>query len=329
MWIRALDNEARGARPKSARKNSFAAEHLEVRMFNVGHGEAILLVFFPTGRAWLIDGGSTNGKSRNDALAGLLIGYLEAENLTLEACVASHPHVDHVGTLDPILSSGSGALANVVTVYRGVDAWNGNAKWLGRFRTAIANAGASVQEEPLQNAHREVDIGPNIVAHLFAGSGDGPYTSLFMQLRYHSARLLFTGDAHCDYETERLDAVGGVDFRADVLKVTHHGSSSGTALRTVRAAEHAVAIASTGDDGGHRLEKDTLERLEDGNPRRRVFETLLEGDIIVKTDGQAYGGGVLYQVEFETPGRFANTLKAKVLEEKDIKRTRTPHADCN
>src|SRR5438876_10726220 len=65
---------------------------------------------------------------------------------------------------------------------------------------------------------------------------------------------------------------------------------------------------STAPDGGHRLEKDTLARLGGlGNPRR-VFETSVDGDIILRTDGQPIGSGILYQVEFESPGRFAGNL---------------------
>lgn len=327
MWIRALPNEARGARPKAARRASFDAEHLEVRMFNVGHGEAILVIF-PNGQAWLVDGGNTNSKSPNDELADLLVRHLEARGLTLEACVASHPHVDHAGALDPILSSGSSALAPVVTVYRGVVAWHADRKWLDRYHAAVATLGPAVQEVTIHNGHREVMVAPDIAVHLFAASGDGPYTALFMQLRYGSARLLFTGDAHCNYEIDQLEAVGEADFRADVYKVTHHGSSSGTPLASVRAAQHAFAIASTGDDDGHRLEEDTLERLEDGNPKRRVFETLVDGDIIVRTDGRPYRGGVLYSVEFSTPGEFATRLHADVVAADTIQRTRTDDVRC-
>ena len=40
MFLKILDNEARNARPSTARRAAFAASHLEVRMFNVDHGEA-------------------------------------------------------------------------------------------------------------------------------------------------------------------------------------------------------------------------------------------------------------------------------------------------
>jgi competence protein ComEC len=246
MWIRALEDEARSAQPGATRRASFEASSLEVRMFSVGEGE-VIVVIFPGGRTWLIDGGSTNNLAPNEQLGQLLVSYFEDRGLMLEACVPSHPHVDHAGALTTILTSGS-ALAPKVTIYRGAVAWTGTAKWLKSYQHAISHLGSAVEEVALSDAHREVVIDDGVAAHIFAGSGAGPYTSLFMQLRFHSARLLFTGDAHCAYELELLAAFGQADFRADMLKVTHHGSSSGTAGRVLRAVKPAFAIASTADD---------------------------------------------------------------------------------
>jgi competence protein ComEC len=296
-------------------------------MFSVGEGEAILLVF-PGGRTWLIDGGSTNNPGPNQKLGHLLVAYLEGRGLSLEACVASHPHADHVGSLATILTSGSRALAPTVTVYRGATAWTGNAKWLARYQQAIAALGQAVEEVALSDAHREVVIADGTVAHLFAGSGAGAYTSVFLQVRFHTARLLFTGDAHCDYELKLLQAFGGDDFRADMLKITHHGSSSGTCGRVLAAIRPALAIASTADEGGHRLEQDTLDRLIGQQRKRRVFETLVDGDIIVRTDGQPCRGGVLYQVELKDPGEFAVELGAEVVPADQIQRERSDDPAC-
>jgi hypothetical protein len=90
MYLRALENEARLARPSSQRKKAFEHSSLEVRMFNVGHGE-VILVIFPDDRTWLIDGGSSNSPGVNSTLGQRLINYLEARVLVLEAFVPSIP----------------------------------------------------------------------------------------------------------------------------------------------------------------------------------------------------------------------------------------------
>ncbi len=45
------------AQPNPARIGTFRGEHLEIRMFYVGHGEANLIVF-PGRRAWIVEVGS-------------------------------------------------------------------------------------------------------------------------------------------------------------------------------------------------------------------------------------------------------------------------------
>jgi len=333
MFLRVLENESRNARPNATRRAAFEASHLEVRMFNVDHGEAILLVF-DGGRAWLVDSGCSNARPRNELLGQRLLDYLEVQGLTLEAVVATHPHVDHAGAFATILASNSSQIATPLRIYRREDAtWRLDRRWLESFRNAI---GGAVEEIALQNAHREVTISSGVRAHLFAGSGQGAYTSVFVHLRYHDARLLFTGDAKCEYEIELLAAFGEEDFRADALKVTHHGSSSGTARSVLDAIRPGIAFSSTGDDAGHRLERDTLDRLGGRPvggppPARRVFETLIDGDIILQTDGRPYRGGLLYKLEFESPGRFADDLRAEVktLAEVDPTRTSSPHSACN
>jgi hypothetical protein len=70
------------------------------------------------------------------------------------------------------------------------------------------------------------------------------------------------------------------------------------------------------------------ERLLGPDQKRRVFETLVDGDLTVRTDGEPYRGGVLYQVEFTSPGEFANKLGAQVIPADQIQRTRRDDPDC-
>lgn len=333
MFRRVLPNDARIAIPNAARRASFAASHLEVRMFNVHDGEAILVIF-PGGRTWLIDGGSGIGTVRNRTLGQGLAAYLRARNLVLEVLVPSHPHKDHVGAV-PYFLEANPPLASQVTLYRSGDAsWN-QGVWivgLNGLNDQLARLGSQLTVVALTNQHREVVVQPDVTAHFFAGSGAAKYTSIFLQLRFRQARLLFTGDSYCRYEKKLLDRFGEADFRADLIKVTHHGSSDGTATQVVQATQPGLAIASTADDGGdHRLEQDTLDRLGGHGSPRRVLETVVDGDIIIKTDGGEYGGGILYEVEFDSPGHFATDLG--ISETMDLaalnnERTSSQDADC-
>lgn len=73
--------------------------------------------------------------------------------------------------------------------------------------------------------------------------------------------MLFTGDAYKGYENFLLPRLQALTNRVHLLKVTHHGSSSGTSPRLIAALNPAIAIASTDSDPGHRLEPDVEARL--------------------------------------------------------------------
>ena len=329
MYLKISEDRARKARPRKRRRASLLASHLEVRTFNVGHGEAVL-VTFDNGRAWLMDCGS-NTVPRNERLGNHIIDYLGVNGVVLDTIVASHPHFDHAGAIETILGSASPNVASPVTIYRtDIREWISSSGWRQRYADAVAARGADVDEILLLSAHREVTISDHASAHIYVGARDGVYTSLFVHLRYRESRLLFTGDAYCGYEVELLNAFGSADFRADVLKITHHGSSSGTAATIVNEVRPGLAIASTGDHGGHRLERDTLDRLGGRPGPRAIFETVVDGDIILRTDGMSYGGGILYEAEFESPGRFAESLGGEILRLAYVDSTRTvsDHPNC-
>ena len=66
-------------------------------MFNVGAGEAVLVVF-PSGRVWIVDCGSGNHTMGDNRRLGKgITSYMAAEGLTLKAMIATHPHIDHGG----------------------------------------------------------------------------------------------------------------------------------------------------------------------------------------------------------------------------------------
>ena len=180
-----------------------------------------------------------------------------------------------------------------------------------------------MKRHKLKDKYKKVRIAKNVYANFFAGTGNGPMVSLFVQICFHDARLLFTGDSDCPYENTLLKKFGNNFFRSDLLKVTHHGSSNGTKKSVVDAVKHGIAIASTADDPKNTLEQDTLDRLGGHGRPRRVFETLIKGDIIVKTDGTKRGKGILYSIGFKKSGQFAKEMRVKTISFRAANRNRT------
>jgi len=116
MYLRVLENRSRNARPNRRRRTTFDASHLEIRMFNAWHGEAVLVISDDE-RAWLMDCG-TNSIPRNILLGEGIVDYLQVQNLVLDTIVLSHPNFDHAGAVETILDSPSPHIANPVTIYR-------------------------------------------------------------------------------------------------------------------------------------------------------------------------------------------------------------------
>ncbi len=310
-WLKALENQRiLGDPPKERRDRFETAKPLELRMFRVEKGEAILLTF-SNGRAWLIDGGNSRGKSGNELLAEALQEYLEKNDLKLEACLASHSHFDHIGAYTYLLGSGSSALKTPVKMYRGEAKWGRSAKFLSeRYRPFVANNPNLVTEQiinPGVAGHITVGIEPGVDAHLFVDHGVDVYDSVMMLLEYHKARILFTGDLNDNNERSLLKVFKNhpIDlFSAHLLKITHHGSEHGSSKEFVAAVKPAFAIVSDNpEDSGHRFEDETRRRIEKTPVGERgIYQTRNQADVVVETDGADFEDGILYRVSLDPPG---------------------------
>ena len=294
---------------------------LEMTVFSVGAGEAILLRRGTN--AMLIDAGLT--KTSKIAVAGKkLAEYIEDPNnagigLTLVAIVSSHPHVDHINIVPALLSEidSTNLSLNARYYHNGVDVAPGLKPGLKAAvketfgTTRVVIVGGTVQSP--DNSPINLELSPDVkitmaVEHANAFESTEKYHSIFMKLRFRKAKFIFTGDANTakGYETRMLELLPEPSHRQDVLKITHHGSSSGTGQAFVAKTQPRISVASTSDDSGHSLEQDVRDRL---GTHGEAFDThTTGGDIIVRTDGKrrTLGGkhGILYEVEEFSPGRL-------------------------
>lgn len=106
--------------------------------------------------------------------------------------------------------------------------------------------------------------------------------SIAFILQYKKFRMLFTGDAGVAAEQRFL--AEGLDLRADVLKVGHHGSAYSSSPEFIAAVHPRYAIISVGRHNmfGHPAPStlETLQRLG-----ATVFRTDENGAVSISTDG--------------------------------------------
>jgi len=77
----------------------------------------------------------------------------------------------------------------------------------------------------------------------------------------------------------------GVDIKADVLKIAHHGSNTSSSREFLEAVGAKTAVISVGYMNRHRHPSSkVMERLRAAGIR--VFRTDLDGEVILKTDGE-------------------------------------------
>ena len=107
--------------------------------------------------------------------------------------------------------------------------------------------------------------------------------SMVLRVSVGETAFLFTGDAEVEAEFDILEQ--GFDISADVLKVSHHGSS-GSSVEEFLAytnADYAVISVGKGNIYDH-PEAVTLKRLQ--NYGMEIFRTDEQGTIVCSTNGE-------------------------------------------
>ena len=111
-------------------------------------------------------------------------------------------------------------------------------------------------------------------------------TSIILRVEYGDTSFLFTGDMETSAENDMLDYWGSrMSWKADVLKVGHHGSDTSTGYRFLNevSPDYAVISVGKGNAYGHPHEQ-PLSRLNQAGVT--ILRTDELGTIVARTDGK-------------------------------------------
>lgn len=243
-------------------------ELLSVHFIDVGQADSILIE--SEGNFMLIDAG-------NNADADLVTTYLnDAGVKRLEYVIGTHPHEDHIGSLDTVIEN-----FDVGKIF--LPKISHNTKTYEDVLTAIADKGLKVTapkvgDSFLLGASRFTILAPN-----GEYQNDLNNWSIGIRLVCQDTAFVMAGDAEA--EAERDICGNGQELQADVLKLGHHGSSTSSSEEFLQAVKpkYAVISCETGNDYGH-PHKETLEKME--RYGIQVFRTDEQGTVVAYSDGK-------------------------------------------
>ena len=254
------------------------AAPFEMHFIDVGQALSVLVEC--DGQYMLYDGGNVDDGS-------LVVSYLQSQGVEqLEYVFCSHAHEDHVGGL-------AAALAYFPTYHVYSPVTEASTKCFKDFVKYTQQQGLQVEVPavgttwPLGGATVTM-VGP------VAQYSDTNDTSIVLRIEYGSTSFLLTGDMEKTAETDLVNS--GVNLRADVLQVGHHGSSTSTGYLFLNSVLPEMAVISCGVNNkyGHPHEE-TLSILRDAGVD--VYRTDLQGTITIGSDGQNYTVGTEHFAE--------------------------------
>ena len=253
--------------PELLSPREIEAPALRVHFIDVGQGDSILLE--SKGDYVLIDAGERE-------YGGVVTSYLQSHGADeLKYVIATHPHSDHVGGLADVIRSVRTDSFITSESDQNTSTWR-------KVLSAVDETGADYIDAKVGATYSFGEAAFTILApNSDSYEGYNNY-SVVTKVTCGDVSFMLTGDAEKLSEQEMLDA--GYDLSADVLKCGHHGSSTSSTAKFLKAVDPSYAVISCGkgNDYGH-PHKETLKKLS--LMGCSVYRTDELGTIIAETDG--------------------------------------------
>lgn len=243
---------------------------MQVHFIDVGQGDASLIVT-PNGKHILIDAGPNSAETALEA-------YLERYHVkSIELMILSHPHEDHIGGADRILTDfhvEHVLLSQTPTTTHTYE----------KMLDAIDASGATL-ELALPEAVYEIDgVKVTILGPEHGDANNLNNDSIICRVDFGSARMIFSGDAEKSSEEALLTTYSTKELDCDLFKLGHHGShtSNTEAFIDAMSPKYAIASCGAGNDYGH-PHSEVRELLEEREIP--LLRTDKDGSIVFVCDG--------------------------------------------
>lgn len=240
---------------------------VKIFVLDVGQGDSILIKAFD--RNILIDAGPDKNLSVNK------ISSFGVKNLNL--VIATHPHSDHIGGMVRVIEKYNpeyyldSGIPHTSKIYKTLLdlVEEKKLKYIRPNGQTIHLQLAELYIFPLPSDVKSINNG-----------------SVVSKLSYKDFEMLFLGDAELE-EQSFLIKINSNKLRSKLIKVSHHGSTTGTNQRLLDIVSPEIAIISVGKDNpyGH-PHREVIELLRKNNIK--TYRTDRDGTIIILSNGLKY-----------------------------------------
>jgi competence protein ComEC len=250
---------------------------LRVTFLDVGQGDAIYIEY-PEGGNMLIDAGPRTFTA--DAASRFILPFLKYRQIKkIDHLVITHPDADHLGGVPTILrqlpigqifESGVNCSSSLCEEYLTViDSLGVGRKKI--HRGEILYSSPSTRVYSLSPSASELE-GRNV-----------NNSSIVLRIVHNRNSILLMGDAEIEID-KNITEIYGRWLKSDLLKVSHHGSKTGTSDELLCFVEPSSAIISVGKNNkfGH-PSSSVLNRFNEQSVS--IQRTDIDGAIIMESDG--------------------------------------------
>lgn len=205
----------------------------QVHFIDVGQGDAVLIA--NSGEYALIDCGT-------EACETALLAYLEQLGVDrLKLLVMTHPHADHIGSMDAVIRSVEVELLVLPELEKAE-----NYPDTAGFEHVIA--ALEETDTPAEQAAEgaQYAVGAGTLTVLSTGIETDNYNDISVCTRYTADGFSFvdTGDAEAAVEQALLQS--GADLSATLFKAAHHGSGTSNSPEFLQAVRPQFVVVSCG-----------------------------------------------------------------------------------
>jgi competence protein ComEC len=250
---------------------------LKVVFFDVGQGDGIFIET-PEGYQFVIDGGPDY-----NVMAEKISNQIPFWDKDIDGVILTHIDNDHVNGLFGVLEK-----YRIKNVF-----WSGATKeddqekggnWESMLKKEKDEGGIIT----LAKSGRKIIAGSSTIEFLWpentsAGIQDDiNESSLVAKLCYKSNCLLFTGDISFEEENNLLNK----DIKADIIKISHHGSKYSTSNDFLSAVKPSLAIIQVGKNNYGHPTQEALGRISSSGAK--ILRNDKDGDIEIYSDGSDF-----------------------------------------